>query len=548
MDRKSLVVLAALFVFVTIYYQWLERQYTPPAKPAAISTPSGGTAAAPDAQAGGVPAPGLGPRLTDAGAPALIERSSAQEKILLDTRRGMIDFLQLQPFALRGDVPEPRILQERQTAEIPGSFWVEGAADGMGFPQDYRVVREDGREVVLEASGPALTVTKTLRLADPPFTHRVEVRITNRSSEALPGVRLKFWGFLDCSRVEPDEKRFNQFLAVKQNSIKRLNLNPKKVQTLTGPVQWIGVQQRYFAHLLSGPQTDAGAEALFFTGAEGASGAVAWVLPPFGLDPGQSRTFEFVSYIGPLEQQALIAAGHEFYRAVDFGWFSWFGHLLLSILRWLHRWTHNWGLAIILLSVLVKLAFQPFTGRALHAMHQMHKLQPQIHRLRERLKNDPAKMNQEMFALYKKHKVNPMGGCLPMVLQMPIFVALYHVLTRAIDIRHSQFVGWIEDLSRPDVLWSGHISGFALQVHLLPILMGAAMWAQQKVSLSLQGPESITDQQRMMARMMPILFTLMFYSVPSGLVLYWLINTLLSMVDYYGLWRKEKTPTVLDPA
>jgi YidC/Oxa1 family membrane protein insertase len=238
----------------------------------------------------------------------------------------------------------------------------------------------------------------------------------------------------------------------------------------------------------------------------------------------------FAVYAGPKEEASLERAGHEFGRALDFGYF-WFAAIpLLHALRFLSRLVGNYGVSIILLTTGVKMLTIPLTRTTFRHMREMQKLQPQLTKLRERYRDDPSGLQKETMELYRRHRVNPFSGCLPMVLQIPIFIGLYNALSSAIELRHAPFALWIADLSAPDRLM---IAG--LGVPVLTLLMGATMLIQQWITPQ-QGDPS---QQRVMM-LMPLFFTFVFFKMPSGLVLYWLVNNMLTIAQQYWMLRTSK--------
>jgi YidC/Oxa1 family membrane protein insertase len=239
----------------------------------------------------------------------------------------------------------------------------------------------------------------------------------------------------------------------------------------------------------------------------------------------KSGVARFKVLMGPKEPAVLQAAGNHLDRALDFGWFWFIAIPLLSLLRFFHAAIGNYGVAIILLTVLVKIATIPLTRAQYRSMQKMQKIQPELERLRQRQKDDPSAMQRDMMELYRKHGVNPFSGCVPMFLQIPIFVGLYNALLNAIELRHAPFVGWINDLSAPDHLM---IAGVGIPV--LVILMGASMLAQQWMT-PMQGDPT----QRRMMMFMPVIFTAMFLNFPSGLVLYWLVNNVISVAQQYAV-------------
>jgi YidC/Oxa1 family membrane protein insertase len=253
------------------------------------------------------------------------------------------------------------------------------------------------------------------------------------------------------------------------------------------------------------------------------------------IGPNEAKSFAYTLYFGPKKLQILEEAGNELAKSVDFGWFDVLAKPMLWLLNFFYQYSGNYGIAIILLTVLIKLVFWPITQKGMNSMKNMQKLQPKIAKLRERYKGDPAQMNQEMMTLYKTYKVNPVGGCLPMLIQIPFFFALYQVLLASIELRHAPFMLWIHDLSAPDRLWIGFDIPYLHGLPILTLLMGASMYLQQKMT-----PTTADPMQARIMQFLPIVFTVMFINFASGLVLYWLINNLLSILQQYLINRKNK--------
>ncbi len=234
-------------------------------------------------------------------------------------------------------------------------------------------------------------------------------------------------------------------------------------------------------------------------------------------------------YMGPKEIERLKKVGHNLSKAINFGWFDPIAKPLLYVLNFMYRYVPNYGVCIILLTILIKVLFWPLAHKSAQSMKTMQKLQPKLKKLKEKYGEDKERLNKELMQLYKAYKVNPMSGCLPMVLQIPVFFALYKVLLQAIELRHAPFVLWINDLSAPDRLM---IPGVHIPmiggVPVLTLLMGASMYLQQKMS-----PSSLDPTQAKMMQLLPVVFTFMFINFPSGLVLYWLVNNVLSVVQQY---------------
>ena len=225
-------------------------------------------------------------------------------------------------------------------------------------------------------------------------------------------------------------------------------------------------------------------------------------------------------FAGPKEENILKSYNVHLEEAVDYGWFGnkfiWLVKPLMKVLRFIYSYTHNYGVAIILITVLIKIIFFPLSQKSFRSMNEMKKVQPYIKIIQERYKDDKAMLNQEMMKVYKEHKVNPLGGCMPMLLQVPVFIALYNALLVSIELRGAPFMLWIQDLSEKD------------PYYVTPILMGASMFIQQKMTPTMGDP-----LQAKMMQFLPLIFTFMFLNFPVGLVIYWLVNNVLTIAQQY---------------
>ena len=250
---------------------------------------------------------------------------------------------------------------------------------------------------------------------------------------------------------------------------------------------------------------------------------------------GAATGGDFRVYLGPKEYRRLSDLNLKLERTIDLGTFTFLAYPLLQLIRIFHDLLGNYGLAIILLTLVIKTAFLPLTSSSLKSMKAMQDLQPEIKALRERI-TDPGQLNQEMMGLYKKRGVNPLGGCFPMLIQLPVFFGLYSALLNSIDLRHSGFALWINDLSSPE-----RLNVFGVGVPVMILLMGASMFIQQYTQ-----PSNMDETQRKVMMFMPVMFTVMFivFPFPSGLVLYWLVNNMISIVQQMYL-RGERRATPL---
>jgi len=301
-----------------------------------------------------------------------------------------------------------------------------------------------------------------------------------------------------------------------------------------GNIKWISVEDRYFLSSII-PETDINGSMKL-----AASDTVVvnqLVNPIFELSPGTQEEFSFFVFMGPKSMDLLNSLGHDLGKALNFGFFNVIAKPCLWFMNKIHSVIPNYGIAIILLTLFTKIILWPLGNKSYKSMSEMKKLQPLMTEIREKHKGDKQKMNQELMALYKTYKVNPMGGCLPMVLQIPVFFALYRMLYQAIELRHAPFFLWINDLSAPDRLF--HF-GFSIPfmeppygIPVLTIIMGATMLLQQKMS-----PPPGDPTQAKMMMLMPVVFTFIFINFSSGLVLYWLINNVLSISQQYYVQKK----------
>ncbi|PZP39964.1 MAG: membrane protein insertase YidC [Pseudomonas fluorescens] len=323
--------------------------------------------------------------------------------------------------------------------------------------------------------------------------------------------------------VQKDKDGFQQY----ETSYKDLKEDGKS-DIVDGAGGWWGITSQYFMTAVM-PSAELSSQRQFrYATVQAADGAhdvytasVSW--PNLVVEPNQAKEVSYQVYIGPKHYGQLKTAGHELDRAISWGWFEVLVKPMYAILAWLHSYVGNWGLAVIGLTFLLKLLTFPLANKSYHAMAKMRRLQPQLEKLKEKHKNNQQAMATEMMALYKKEKVNPMSGCWPMLIQIPIFFAMYKVVLVMFEFRHAPLGLWITDMSVHDPLY------------VLPVLMGISMWVQFKLS-----PAPTDPTQAMMFKWMPAFMTVMFLWFPAGLVLYWLTNNILSVAQQYFIMKKDK--------
>ncbi len=398
---------------------------------------------------------------------------------------------------------------------VPGTLLCEASRPGLTL--------KDGEKDTLKfscVSPEGLTFIKTYTFKGDGYGFDLAVQMANHSSQNLEGhldldLSENFTGE-DTSRFH--FLGFNGSINNKWEEIKSGGL--KEPKTFTGKINWAGLDEGYFLTAIV-PQTASKALVLLKETPPGPM--VASVRTPVeNLAPGQAAQFSYSLYFGPKDLNDLKTLGLD--NAVNFGWFDFLGRPLLHFLKFLDRYSFNYGWAIIILTFLIRIVFFYPNHKSYKSMKDMQKLQPKVAKIREKFKDDKEVMNKELMALYRTFKVNPLAGCLPMVIQLPVFIALYNVLGYAIELRHASFIPtlpftnivWLADLSTKDPLL------------ITPIVMGATMFLQQKMTPSPGDPA-----QAKMMMFLPLIFTFMFLNFASGLVIYWLVNNVLSIIQQY---------------
>lgn len=313
------------------------------------------------------------------------------------------------------------------------------------------------------------------------------------------------------------------------------NLEQVKVKDIedkdkySGKIGWIAIEDRYFMTSIIPSDGFDGHMVLDF-GDNNVKNQV--VMDISGLSPQGTESIAAKLFIGPKSFSLLRSLNNGLDIAINFGWFDFLAKPCLWFMNFIYGFIPNYGIAIIILTIITRAVFWPLAKKSYKSMGEMRKIQPLMQEVREKYKDDKARMNQEMMTLYKTYKINPMGGCLPMIIQMPVFFALYRMLYSAIELRHAPFFGWITDLSAPDRLFD---FGFKIPfmdapygIPVLTIVMGASMILQQKMT-----PTPGDPAQAKMMMLMPVIFTFIFINFSSGLVLYWLVSNIFSMAQQF---------------
>ncbi len=289
-----------------------------------------------------------------------------------------------------------------------------------------------------------------------------------------------------------------------------------------GPLKYVGYMDVYFMTAVI-PEFK-GDFRTTFRKIENSDEFILWT-PEFTINPGEKITYNFKLYLGPKKTEELEKEYPLLSKALYFGFFDLVAKPLLWLLKVLYGFTHNYGWAIVIVTIIIRILFYPLNHLSFKSMKKMQELQPVMQRLREKYKDDPQSLQKEIMNLYRTHKINPFSGCLPILIQIPVFFAFYKVLLMAIELRHAPFILWIDDLASPERLYLGSFEiPWLGGIPLLTLLMGATMVIQQKLT-----PSTMDPVQEKIMLILPIFFTLLFVTFPSGLVLYWFVNNLLSI-------------------
>jgi YidC/Oxa1 family membrane protein insertase len=336
-----------------------------------------------------------------------------------------------------------------------------------------------------------------------------QIKRDNSDDPAASSSGMGMVPFLGAAITQPDD-RFTKF------SFDDMKEEPFKAQL---PGGWIAMIQHYFlsAWIPNPDQTHN-----FSTRVTGSGFNIAgFTSPTLTVDPGMKGSTGARFYAGPKDQYDLRDISPYLELSVDYGWLWWIAQPIFWLLTQIQSVVVNWGVAIILLTVLIKAAFFQLSAKSYRSMANMRRVQPKMADIREQFADDKQKQSQAMMELYKKEKINPLGGCLPILVQMPVFISLYWVLMEAVDLRHAPFMLWIHDLSVMDPYF------------VLPLMMGASMWFMQKLN-----PPPPDPMQAKIMQWMPVMFTFFFLWFPAGLVLYWVVNNLLSMAQQYVITKR----------
>lgn len=491
--------------------------------------------------------------------PRMQKQQQAAQRELAETKKEMASSVFTAPAGKAAAAPRAEELISFQTPSAHITFSSKGAGikeyvfkDAVGdvnltpyagegyfatLPQlDFRESRRTQDSITFTADlFPGVEMNKTYVFAEKEV-NRLLITLRNNTSRevALPAFSFNFGPGLATVKSElNDNERESKAVYLMQESGKKHPTLVKFTQKDKSPASgadwiWAGVENRYFLSVLVPQNWTAGLletrkEAVttkkrlwgLMGEAEVEGPQLSVTVPERTLAARSTEELKSDFYFGPKDYQLFETSAYQpyhFSRSIEFGFFGALGRLARNVLELFYSWTGNYGVAIIMLTVLLQLILFKFTQMSLKSSAQMKKVQPEMKRLQEKYKGNAEALNREMLALYQKHKINPLSGCLPLLIQLPIFLALFNALRTSWSLHGAKFVWWITDLSSKD------------PYYILPVLMGAVMFFQQRATM----PAGMDPAQAAMFKYMPLIFTLLFMNFPSGLVLYWLTNSLIT--------------------
>ena len=538
--------IAALLILSYVIVLTWQQDYHGANRAAPVESASAPAAALPDTSAPLINSSSELPQVSTSVAPDpstndIIEINNGTLRLLVDKNGGDIIHSELLNYKAQLDQPQPFTLLRRDNGRVYVAQSGLVGADGIDSSSATRplyssasnsyVNSDDTLQVDLTYANERTRVVKSFVLE--PGSHEVAVRyrVDNLTSDTQ-SYNLFAQIMHDGQRPEVEggglgvRPYLGAALTGEETNYLKYDFEDMQTQPLRESVAngWIALVQHYFMSAWI-PADKANKYNYSSRITSNGRYIVGFTSPAQELAPGASATTGSVFYAGPKTPALLAPLAPHIELAIDYGWLWFISEPLFLALEWLHSLVDNWGVAIILLTLCVKLVFFPLTQMSFKSMARMRKFAPQIAEIREQAGSDKQKLSQEMMKLYKRERINPMSGCLPILVQMPVFIALYWTLIESVELRHAPFMLWIHDLAVMDPYF------------VLPLLMGATMFIQQLLS-----PAPPDPTQAKIMRMLPIIFTFFFLWFPAGLTLYWVVNNTLSIAQQYVITRQLEKP------
>ncbi|NIC05446.1 membrane protein insertase YidC [Billgrantia bachuensis] len=554
MDVKRLLLLIPLAVLAyLLVVQWNQDygQVAPEPDAPAITASPPGEEQAPDDDGLTVPAAPRAEQEMASEMPGETEQPSGSRDLVavvtdvldvrIDPQGGDIVYAALPQHRLTLGSERPYVLlsdNETRSYVARSGLQVDGQGGRVSFTPEntsYRLTDDESRlDVDLHGEINGVEVIKRFSFERGSYAVDVNYFLTNNAEEPVTarfigqlardnspdpssGVSMGMKSYLGAAYSSPEDR----YQKVDFDDIQSGKFNNRDVQG-----GWVAIIQHYFVSAWAPPQNQQNLQ--YATTDSRNRNVAAFAGPVTTVSPDSEARLGATLYMGPKVQSYLEEVAPNLRLTVDFGWLWFIANPLFWLLDHIQDIIGNWGWSIVLLTVLVKLAMWPLSAKAYKSMARMRKLGPEMQRLKEQYGDDRQKMSQEMMKFYQKEKINPLGGCLPILVQMPVFIALYWMLLESVELRHAPFMFWIQDLSMKDPFF------------ILPILMGASMFVQQMLN-----PTPPDPMQAKIMKMLPIVFTFFFLWFPAGLVIYWVVNNVISIAQQYVITRKiENDPSV----
>jgi len=559
MEQMRLLLAVVLSFLVFVVWQWLvvepemakQAQENPvvaeKSAPSESSTQEEATAPTEDSIAPDTaPMPAQPIRRSESGREArTITVETPLYTVTLNEKGAVVDALVLKHYRENANTDSPlkSMILEKARGINMAAGWAGQSVDGMEdalyaleTQDDNILINDENKTIAFQwVNEDGVHVEKAYLFHPDSYLIELKMTVSNRSGKTIkdrPVVKV-------AQVISDPESRlaFEGPMALMGNHLEEIKVKDiEEKPELSGNFRWVGLTDRYFMTVLIPEMpVDGGTLKMEKIGEDMVISSL--VLPEMEIAPGKMHTFDYKAFIGPKDTETLKKANYDLGKAVNFGMFDILAKPFLWIMNQIYKVLPNYGIAIIILTLITKIILWPLGNKSYKSMNDMKRMQPLMAEIREKYKDDKKKMNEETMALYRTYKINPMGGCLPMVVQLPVFFALYRMLYQAIELRHAPFFGWINDLSAPDRLFQ---FGFSIPfmeppygIPVLTIVMGATMFLQQKMS-----PPPGDPTQAKMMMFMPLIFTFIFINFSSGLVLYWLINNVFSIGQQYYIQKK----------
>jgi len=470
----------------------------------------------------------------------------------IDTLGGRVTEWNLKDYKATTDKDSPPVNLVNGQKQIVTKANVKGANVPYLIPFSYSgsnniELTDTNKGITLTYDDPnGFTLTKTIEFELENYLLNESMTLTNRSGNALEyGLGFEAFGKIE-QKGRGDSS--DELIVLVNNEVEKVTSLPKQTEQFTGQINWFGLNDKYF--LLAVIPEIGGNSSLNYSSLNSDQILNAkYNYPREIINPGNTNTIKWKTYLGPKESRNLDIVGYGLNQAINWGWIGILAKVALKFLKILNSVFHNYGVSIIAITVILRVLFLPLTLKSMRSMKvmqaKMQAIKPKVDALKEKYKDDKTKQNAELMKLYTDNGVNPLsslGGCFPLLLQLPVFVALYDVLLYSIDLRQSSFL-WINDLAEPEHLFNIPIFGeYELPFRILPLLMGVSWFISQKMTpQTAPGSESMELQMKMM-QFMPIIFTVMFWSLPSGLILYWTVSNILSIFQQIYINRTVHIP------